>query len=100
VKEEEATKRFMDNFGPVTAVRALGYAWKLDTAGEDWLRENISRQQLNHIRELFKVARVPFEPGAIEWPRLMRSVKRAKDNAEARKAALNAENARRGPRTA
>lgn len=81
--EPEVTDRLMRKFGPVNALRLLGWAWKLDTAGEDWLRDNVSRQQLAFIQRQFTEAGVPWEPGAIEWPRVMKRAKRALDNARA-----------------
>src|SRR5258708_666015 len=70
VKESEATDRLMRKHGPVTAMRLLGYLYKLDTEGEEWLYEHISRQQLNHVKATLAEAGVPFERGAIKWPAL------------------------------
>lgn len=97
----------MSTHGPVSAMRLLGYAYKLDTKGEDWLREHISRQQLNHVKASFEEAKVPFEPGAIQWPAIMEAGKRMVAHAkrltaenEVRKATLAAQKAARGPRPA
>jgi len=101
VKESEATDRFIRKFGAVNAMRLLGWAWKLDTAGEDWLREQVSRQQLAFIQQQFKEAEVPWEPGAIQWPAVMRGAKRALDHARAldakTQAAARASSRRRRP---
>jgi len=100
VKESEATDRFIRNFGAVNTMRLLGWAWKLDTAGEDWLRDHVSRQQLAFIQRQFEEAGVPWAPGAIQWPAVMRGAKRALDNAKAldarTQAAARATRRRRG----
>lgn len=83
VKESEATDRFIKHFGAVNTMRLLGWAWKLDTAGEDWLRDHVSRQQLAFIQRQFEEAGVPWAPGAIQWPAVMQGAKRALDNARA-----------------
>ncbi len=83
MKESEATDRFITKFGAVNAMRLLGWAWKLDTAGEDWLRDQVSRQQLAFIQRQFEEAGVPWAPGAIHWPIVMRGAKRALDHARA-----------------
>ena len=83
MKESKATDLFIDKYGPVNALRLLGWAWKLDTAGEDWIRDHVSRQQLAFIQKQFEEAGVPWEPGAIEWPRIMRAGKRALADAKA-----------------
>ena len=83
MKESEATERFITKFGAVNAMRLLGWAWKLDTAGEDWLRDHVSRQQLGFIQRQFEEAGVPWTPGAIQWPAVMRGAKRALDNSRA-----------------
>jgi hypothetical protein len=67
MKEDTAVDRFIETFGVVNAIRLLGYAYQLDTRGEDWLREMISRQQLAKIKKAFKDARVPFGQDVIEW---------------------------------
>lgn len=107
VKESEATERLIKAHGAVTTLRLLGYAYKLDTEGEDWLREHISRQQLNHVKARFAEASVPFERGAIQWPKAIEFGKRLaahRDNVkagiEAGKAARAAQKAARGPRPA
>ena len=83
MKESEAVDRFIAKYGAVNALRLLGWAWKLDTAGEEWLRENVSRQQLDFIKGQFAEAKVPFEPGAIVWPKIMRAGKKALEDAKA-----------------
>lgn len=96
VKEADATDRLMAKHGAVTTMRLLGYAYKLDTEGEEWLREHISRQQLNHVRDRFAEAGVPFQRGAIEWPRLGQVVVRAaayRDAVRAKNAARKATHA-------
>ena len=70
MKESEATERLIKKHGPVSALRLLGYLYKLDTEGEQWLYEHISRQQLNHVKASFAEAEVPFERGA-SWPIVM-----------------------------
>jgi hypothetical protein len=102
VKEPEATERFITKYGAVNAMRLLGWAWKLDTAGEDWLREHVSRQQLAFIQRQFEDAGVPWASGAIEWPAVMRGAKKAYENVRARKAQrqVAALAPRRGRRTA
>lgn len=97
----------MATHGAVTTMRLLGYAYKLDTEGEEWLREHISRQQLNHVRDRFAEAGVPFQRGAIEWPRLGQAAKRLaayRDDVRAkgavRKSARAAQRSARGPRPA
>jgi hypothetical protein len=67
MKEDEAVERFITRFGPVNAIRLLGYAYSLDTRGEEWLREVISRQQLAKIRKSFQDAGVPFGQDVIRW---------------------------------
>lgn len=67
MNEDDAVERFITKFGPVNAIRLLGYAYSLDTRGEEWLREMISRQQLAKIRKSFKDARVPFGQDVIRW---------------------------------
>ena len=100
MKEAEATERLIVTHGAVTAMRLLGYAYKLDTEGEDWLREHISRQQLNHVKARFAEAHVPFEPGAIQWPTAMQAGVRLAARAKEIKAADAARKAARRPRTA
>lgn len=107
VKESEATERLIAEHGPVTALRLIGYLYKLDTEGEEWLREHVSRQQLNHVKARFEEAKVPFERGAIQWPglaavgvRLAAHRDRVKATNERQKAALAAQKAARGPRPA
>ncbi len=102
VNESEVTERFITKYGPVNAMRLLGWAWKLDTAGEDWIRDNVSRQQLAFIERQFDEAGVPWAPGAIEWPRVMKGAKKALDNAKALNARTQAaaRAARRRRRTA
>ena len=107
MKESEATDRLISTHGPVSALRLLGYLYKLDTEGEEWLYEHISRQQLNHVKASFAEAGVPFERGAIQWPRLVEFGKRLarhRDNSKAlnarQRAALAAQQAARGPRKA
>jgi hypothetical protein len=102
VKESEATDHFITTFDAVSAVRLLGWAWKLDTAGEEWLREHVSRQQLAFIQRQFEEAGVPWAPGAIQWPAVMRGAKRALENARALDARTQAaaRAARRRRRTA
>jgi hypothetical protein len=107
VKESEATDRLMRKHGPVTAMRLLGYLYKLDTEGEAWLYEHVSRQQLNHVKARFAEADVPFERGAIQWPRLAEFGKRLarhRDNVKAlnrrQRAAIDVQQAARGPRRA
>lgn len=95
--ESQATERFMAKHGPVTTIRLIGYAYKLEVAGEDWLREKVSRQQLLHIRKQFSEAGVPWGEGAIEWSRLLTGLKTTHEDAKARQAARAA---RRSPRTA
>ena len=101
MKESEATERFITKFGAVNAMRLLGWAWKLDTAGEDWLRDHVSRQQLGFIQRQFEEAGVPWTPGAIQWPAVMRGAKRALDNSRAlharTQAAARATSRRRRP---
>ena len=97
MKESEATDRLIAKHGPVNALRLLGWAWKLELEGEEWIRERVSRQQLAFIQRQFAEADVPWRPGAIDWPRIMSAGKRALDDARATKAARAA---RRGPRTA
>lgn len=97
VKEAEATDRLMATHGAVTAMRLLGYAYKLDTLGEEWLREHISRQQLNHVRERFAEAGVPFEPGTIRWPKMMQPGLRLAAHADRVKAGSAARKAMRRP---
>ena len=107
MKESEATERLITKHGPVTALRLLGYLYKLDTEGEAWLYEHVSRQQLNHVKASFAKADVPFERGAIQWPRLAefgKKLARHRDDVRAlgarQKAAAEAQRAARGPRRA
>lgn len=104
ISDSEASDRFMTKFGPVNALRLLGYAYKMEFYGEDWLRQNVSRQQLLFIRRQFEEADVPWGEGAIEWPRLVRGLKKAHVDAKARSKRahdeLEAIRARRSPRTA
>lgn len=107
MKESDATDRLIAKHGPVTALRLLGYAYKLDTEGEEWLREHISRQQLNHVKERFAEAGVPFERGALQWPKPIEAAKRlaayrddVRAKGAARKSARAAQRAARGPRPA
>lgn len=67
MKEDTAVERFIETFGVVNAIRLLGYAYQLDTRGEEWLREKVSRQQLAKIKKSFDEARVPFGQDVIEW---------------------------------
>lgn len=107
MKESEATERLITKHGPVTALRLLGYLFKLDTEGEEWLHEHISRQQLNHVKDRFAEAQVPFERGVIQWPAPVRLAKRlaahrddVKAKNEVRKAKLAAQRAAKRPRPA
>jgi hypothetical protein len=107
VKESEATERLISKHGPVSALRLLGYLYKLDTVGEEWLYEHVSRQQLNHVKASFAEADVPFERGAIQWPRLAEFGKRLARHREDvkalnahQRAALQAQQAAKGPRRA
>lgn len=101
--EPEATDRLLAKYGPVAAIRLLGYAYKLEVNGEEWLRGHVSRQQLLHIRRQFDDAGVPWGEGVIEWPALLRGAKRLQDDAKARKERaqeqLAAARARRAART-
>lgn len=97
MREQDATERFISKFGPVTALRLLGYAYKMEFGGEAWLRDHVSRQQLLFIRRQFEEAEVPWGEGVIEWPGVVRGLKKAYDAEQARKAARAA---RRASRTA
>jgi len=88
--ENEASDRFEQKFGIVNAIRLMGYAYKLEAAGEDWLREKLSRQQLTFIRAQFEEAKVPWGEGAIEWGRTLKGLKKAHEDAKLRKAAKEA----------
>ena len=89
MKEDEAVERFITKFGPVNAIRLLGYAYSLDTRGEEWLREVISRQQLAKIRKSFGDAGVPFGQDVIQWsPRGLGIGKRLARHNDAVKARL------------
>lgn len=100
MKESEATDRLITAHGAVTAMRLLGYAFKLDSLGEEWLREHISRQQLNHVKARFAEAGVPFEPGTIQWPKVMQAGVRLGVQGQELKAKKAAREAARRPRTA
>ncbi len=107
VKESVATDRLIAKHGPVSALRLLGYLYKLDTEGEEWLYEHVSRQQLNHVKASFAEADVPFERGAIEWPalaefgqKLSRHRERVRALNARQRAAADAQRAARGPRRA
>lgn len=67
MKEDEVVDRFLVKYGAVDAIRLVGYAYQLDTRGEEWLREMVSRQQLAKIRKSFEDAGVPFGPDRIQW---------------------------------
>jgi hypothetical protein len=101
MKESEATDRLIAKYGPVNALRILGWLWKLELEGEDWIREKVSRQQLAFIQRQVAEANVPWEPGTIEWPRVLRAGKRAVDNSRAlnERTQAAARAARRGRRT-
>jgi hypothetical protein len=83
MKESEATELLIEAYGPVNALRLLGWLWKLELEGEGWIAEKVSRQQLAFIQRQVTEARVPWAPGTIEWPRIMRAGKRAVDNSRA-----------------
>lgn len=85
----------------VNALRLIGWLWKLELEGEDWIAAKVSRQQLAFIKRQVEEARVPWEPGTIEWPRIMRAGKRAVDNSRAlnERTQEAARLARRGRRT-
>lgn len=101
MKESEATDRLIAEHGMVNALRLLGWLWKLELEGEDWIAERVSRQQLAFIQRQVAEAKVPWEPGTIEWPRIMRAGKRAVDNSRAlnERTQEAARLARRGRRT-
>ena len=92
----EAEDRFLDKFGPVNAIRLIGYAFKLDIAGEEWLREHVSRQQLAFIRAQFAEAGVPWGPGLIEWQKPLKALIKTREDALAKKAATSRKKAHRG----
>jgi hypothetical protein len=83
LRESEVTDRLISKYGPVNALRLLGWLWKLELEGEDWIAEKVSRQQLAFIQRQVTEANVPWEPGTIEWPKLMRAGKRAVDSSRA-----------------
>lgn len=95
--EGEASDRFEAEFGVVNAIRLIGYAYKLEVAGEDWLRDKVSRQQLAFIHTQFEAAGVPWGEGVIEWSRALAKLKRAHEDAKARQAAKAV---RKAPKTA
>ena len=83
MKESRATELLIETHGMVNALRLLGWAWKAELEGEDWIAERVSRQQLAFIQRQFAEAGVPWGPGTIEWPRILRSSKKALDDAKA-----------------
>jgi hypothetical protein len=101
MKESEVTDRLIAEHGMVNALRLIGWLWKLELEGEDWIREKVSRQQLAFIQRQVAEAKVPWERGTIEWSRVLRSSKKALDNAKALNARTQevARIARRGRRT-
>ena len=101
MKESEVTDLLMRKYGPVNALRLLGWLWKLELEGEDWIAEKVSRQQLAFIQRQVTEADVPWEPGTIEWPRILRAGKRAVHNSRAlnERSQEAARLARRGRRT-
>jgi len=101
MKEGKASELLIEKHGMVNALRLIGWAWKAELEGEEWIAERVSRQQLAFIQRQFSEAGVPWGPGTIEWPRILRSSKRALDNARALDARTQeaARVARRGRRT-
>jgi hypothetical protein len=87
MKESEMTDRLIKKYGPVNALRLLGWLWKLELEGEAWISERVSRQQLAFIQRQVAEAGVPWEPGTIEWPRSLSVGKRMVHNASAPRAA-------------
>jgi hypothetical protein len=101
MKQSEVTDRLIAKHGMVNALRLIGWLWKLELEGEDWIAEKVSRQQLAFIQRQVAEAKVPWEPGTIEWPTIMRAGKRAVDHSRAlnERTQEAARLARRGRRT-
>jgi hypothetical protein len=101
MKQSEVTDRLITEHGMVNALRLLGWLWKLELEGEDWIAEKVSRQQLAFIKRQVAEAKVPWEPGTIEWPKIMSAGKRAVDSSRAlnERTQQAARLARRGRRT-
>ena len=83
MKQSEVTDLLISEHGMVNALRLIGWLWKLELEGEDWISEKVSRQQLAFIKRQVAEAKVPWAPGSIEWPGIMSAGKRAVDNAQA-----------------
>jgi len=101
IKESEVTERLIKKYGPVNTLRLIGWLWKLELEGEEWISERVSRQQLAFIQRQVAEAGVPWEPGTIEWPRVMSVGKRMVHDARAlnERTQEAARAARRGRRT-
>src|SRR5438477_5323558 len=83
MKESRATDLLIEKHGMVNALRLLGWAWKAELEGEDWIAERVSRQQFAFIQRQFADAGVPWGQGTIEWPGILRASKSAMDDARA-----------------
>lgn len=95
VTEQEAFDRFWAKLGIVNAIRLISYARMAEARGEEWLAENVSRQQLAKIRASYEQAKVPWGEGQIKFGPVTSRLTRVSRAAEARK---RERRARRSPR--
>jgi hypothetical protein len=83
MNESEVTDRLIKKYGAVNALRLLGWLWKLELEGEDWIAAKVSRQQLTFIKRQVTDADVPWGEETIQWGKLLRAGKRAVHNSRA-----------------
>lgn len=100
VKEQDAFDRFWQTHGIVNAIRLISYARMAEARGEEWLAENVSRQQLAKIRASYEAAGVPWGEGKIQFGAITAKAQRAARAAETRKRELRERRSRRGLRSA
>lgn len=99
MKEQDAFDRFMGKFGVVNAIRLISYARTAEARGEEWLAENVSRQQIAKIRVSYEEAGVPWGEGQIQFGVITTKAMKASRRAEQRKRENRERRARKGLRT-